>query len=568
MSGVAGTEPWMQMIASQVSGQEWAECTVIVTDVCTPHKVPPVHTVDEILASSPLSGLRRVSGGGGRREVALVRLAERFADLDGSPPGSLVVLSRAASAEVTDYRLDMALRWAAVNQVAAVAAFSAEQWQPTVTAMDIAGRADIALISIPADAELARLVQAIAREIGGGAGRALGRAEEALNAVLSAEAAGAGLDELRAAAGRALGTIVEFRPRSADARAAGARAGEARGPQDGLAGGVRVPVVVGDAPIGDLVAPDAHGDLAIAARLVLHSAAASAGRLLDLARRAREVPARSRSELLAELLMSESAVNDDLLDRARQLNVALGGWHVAVRIEADDLDGPGPDGAGPGASGPDEVRRFELLESAGQVALQAAAMTGGTWQLSRVARAIVLIKMTTSDPGPQAGAQAARSAARALQALRERLPALPFRAGVGSAHEGPTGLRASAAEARAALFAARAARKPSGVAAHDVVGVQRMLMEWYASDTARASVRDQLAPLEKLGQARADTAIMTLAAYLDEQGSIGKTAQRLHLHRNAVANRIRGIIELLDVDFEDPDQRLALQLACRARLLG
>jgi len=201
------------------------------------------------------------------------------------------------------------------------------------------------------------------------------------------------------------------------------------------------------AAIGDLVAPDASGDLAIAARLVLHSAAASAGRLLDLARRAREVPARSRSELLAELLISESAVNEDLLDRARQLNVALGGWHVAVRIEADDLDGPGLDGSGPGEAARDEVRRYELLEAAGQIALQAAAAAGGTWYLSRVARAIVLIKMTTSDPGPQAGAQAARSAARALAALRERLPALPFRAGVGSAHEGPTGLRASAAEA-------------------------------------------------------------------------------------------------------------------------
>ena len=94
---------------------------MIVTDVCTTHKVPPVHTVDEILASSPLSGLQRVSGGGGDRRVALVRLAERFADLDGAPAGSLVVLSRAASAEVTDYRLDMGLRWAAVNRVAAVA---------------------------------------------------------------------------------------------------------------------------------------------------------------------------------------------------------------------------------------------------------------------------------------------------------------------------------------------------------------------------------------------------------------------------------------------------------------
>jgi len=51
-------------------------------------------------------------------------------------------------------------------------------------------------------------------------------------------------------------------------------------------------------------------------------------------------------------------------------------------------------------------------------------------------------------------------------------------------------------------------------------------------------VRDQLAPLEKLGQARGRHGDQeTLAAYLDEQGSIIKTAQRLHLHRNAVANR-------------------------------
>jgi sugar diacid utilization regulator len=319
-----------------------------------------------------------------------------------------------------------------------------------------------------------------------------------------------------------------------------------------------VPVLVGETLIGQFAAPEAHGDLAVAARLVLHNAAAAAGRLLDMARQAREVPARSRSELLAELLMSDSAINEDLLDRARQLNIALAGWHVAVRIEADDLDG----------SSRDEVRRFELLESAGQIALQAAAAAGGTWHLSRVARAIVLIRVTASDPGPQAGAQAARSATRALQALSGRVPAVAFRAGVGAPHEGPMGLRASAAEARAALFAARAARRPPGVATHDAVGVQRMLMEWYASDTARASVRDQLAPLENLGQARADTAIRTLAAYLDQQGSIIKTAQQLHLHRNAVANRIRTITDLLDIDLEDSDQRLALQLACRARLLG
>ncbi len=527
-------------------------------------------SIDEILASSPLAGLRRVSASGGDRDVTLVRLAESFTDLDQAPAASLVVLSKFASAEISDYRLDMALRWAAMHRVAAVAAFSDETWQPTVTARDIAARADIALISIPADLELAALVQAIMREIGGGAERALGRAQQGLEAVLVAEAAGGGLEDLRAAVSKALGTPVEFRPWAGDGLSGGDTAafrsaanggpgsgGPGAGPGGGAAAEVIAPVVVGERPEGCFVAPDAHGDFGVAVRLVLYTAALAAGRLLDLARRAHETPVRSRSELLAELLMTDTAINEDLLERARALAIPVTGWHVVVRIEADDLD----------QSGRDEVQRFELLEAAGQVALQGVAATGGTWYLSRMARAIVLVRVTTSNPGPQAGARAARSAERALHAIRGRLPSLRFRAGVGAPHEGPTGLRASAAEARGALLAARAALKPAGVAAHDAVGVRRMLMEWYASDTARASVRDQLAPLEKLGPARADTAIRTLAAYLDEQGSIVRTAQKLHLHRNAVANRLRGITELLETDLDDPDQRLALQLACRARLL-
>ncbi len=496
-------------------------------------------TVDEILTGSPLAGLRRVSPGGGDRGVAVVRLAERFAELDDAPAGSFVVLSRQASAEVTDYRLDMALRWAAVRRVAAVAAFSSAVWQPAVTALDIVVDADIALVSIPAHADLAALVQAIFGEIGGGAERALARAEQGLDAVRRAERAGAGPEELGQVAGRALGTKVEF---------------VTVPPEEG----VSVPVLAGETQTGHFAAPEAGGEIGIAAGLVLHAAAAAAARFLDLARRAIQTPIRSRSELLAELLMSDSAISEDLLDRARQLGIPVSGWHLVVRVEADDLD----------EAEQDEVRRFELLEAAGQAALQAVTATGESWYLSRIARAIILIRVTTSNPGPQAGARAARSAERALQAITARLPALRFRAGVGAAHEGPMGLRASAAEARGALAAARAARRPAGVAAHDAVGIRRMLMEWYASETVRASVRDQLAPLEKLGAARADTAIRTLAAYLDEQGSVVRTAERLHLHRNAVTNRLRSITELLDVDLEDPDQRLALQLACRARLLG
>jgi sugar diacid utilization regulator len=348
---------------------------------------------------------------------------------------------------------------------------------------------------------------------------------------------------------RALGTEVEARLYADDDR--GAPAGD--GP-----GRVSVPIVVGETTAGEFTVLDVHGDLAVAADLVLRTAASSAGRLLDLARRAREMPIRSRSELLAELLMSDAALTEDLRERAMQLGVPIGGWHVAVRIEAENLD----------EAGRDEVHRFELLDTAGQAALQAVTRTGGSWYLSRISRAIVLVRMTSSHPGTQAGLRAARSAEGAVAAIRGRLPGLRLRGGVGAPHEGPMGLRASAAEARIALVAARSAGKPEGVATHDATGVQRMLMEWYASDTARASVRAQLAPLERLGPARGETAIRTLAAYLDQQGSIVRTASVLHLHRNAVTYRLRRIIDLLGVDLDDPDQRLALQLACRARLLA
>ncbi len=493
-------------------------------------------SIDAVLTALSHSGLAQVNNVGVHREVMSVRMAEEFADLEAAPSGSLVILGRVASEFATDYRFDMALRWAALAGVSAVAAFAQGRWRPPVTAVDIASRAGLALISIPAKLELTELLLAVSAEISGGPALALARAAAALDAVDRAEQARADLETLCAMVGAGLGSPVV--------------AERSTGRTDAVSG----PSV---SEASRLAAPDAHGDLAVAARLVLRAASDAAARLANDERKARELPIRSRSQLLAELLISESALNDDMVERARQLGIPLAGWHVAVLIEADNLSDVARD----------EIGRFELLESTGQVALSAAALAGGTWYLSRLARAIVLVWMTSSDPGVQAGQRASRSAARALKVIEARYAELRLRAGVSSPHEGPLGLRAAVAEARGAIIAARASGGAPGVTAHDATGVQRMLMEWYASDTARASVRVQLAPLERLGPARAETAIRTLAAFLDEQGSIGRTARRLHLHRNAVTYRMRRITSLLGIDLDDADQRLALQLACRARLL-
>jgi DNA-binding PucR family transcriptional regulator len=57
--------------------------------------------------------------------------------------------------------------------------------------------------------------------------------------------------------------------------------------------------------------------------------------------------------------------------------------------------------------------------------------------------------------------------------------------------------------------------------------------------------------------------VRTLEVYLDHQSSSTQAAADLRVHRNTVLNRVERIRSLLTVDLDDPDERLAVQLACR-----
>jgi sugar diacid utilization regulator len=497
-----------------------------------------VPTVDQLLASPALRGLGRVNDAGGAREIRRVGLAEVFADLERAPAASLVVLTRALAVETSDYRMDVALRAASSRGVAAVAAISEQPWRLPATAVWIADRADIGLIWVPLELELAQLLRALDNEIGGGPEQALARARSALAAIRRAETTGGDVDALVEAVATELGVPVTRR---------------APDPRE-----ISAPLVLLGQVEGHLSAPDVGGDLATVTGLVVGAAAAAASRMLEAARLAREVPIRSRSELLGELLTaSDPNQIEDLTARARLLGLRIDQWHVALRIEADNLD----------QVERDEVARYQILEVASRLGLQAAVAGAVSWHLARVPRALVLVRMMDREPDPDAARQATEAGERALRAIGQRFPALRLRCGVGSPHQGALGLRATVAEARSALVAGRVSGRRHPVTAFDSVGLHRMLLEWYATEGARALVQDQLAPLERLGP-RAEVAIRTLKTYLDEQGSIVRTARALNLHRNAVAYRVRRIFELLDVDPDDPDHRLALQLACRARLLN
>ena len=127
------------------------------------------------------------------------------------------------------------------------------------------------------------------------------------------------------------------------------------------------------------------------------------------------------------------------------------------------------------------------------------------------------------------------------------------------------GVGSDESEARAALARARAANITDVPLRFDAADPDGLVLELAGSPAARSSAAGHLAPLEQLGGQKAAVAIETLRVYLDCWGSLVRSGEILHLHPNAVAQRMKRIRALLPADLDDPDQRLALQIACRAR---
>jgi hypothetical protein len=126
------------------------------------------------------------------------------------------------------------------------------------------------------------------------------------------------------------------------------------------------------------------------------------------------------------------------------------------------------------------------------------------------------------------------------------------------------GIGGDAGEARAALARARASGAWDVPFPFDAADPDGLVRELAGSPAGQASAAGLLAPLVQLGEAKAGTAIETLRVYLDCWGSLSRSGAILHLHPNAVAHRMKRIRALLPADLDDPDERLALQIACRA----
>jgi PucR family transcriptional regulator, purine catabolism regulatory protein len=140
-------------------------------------------------------------------------------------------------------------------------------------------------------------------------------------------------------------------------------------------------------------------------------------------------------------------------------------------------------------------------------------------------------------------------------------------AGASHPHQPLTALPDAAREAREALRIGRRVYGPGRLVTYGDLGLYRVLHALHDSPELRTFYEQTLGPLVEYDRRTGQNWIETLEAFFACHGNLSQTALRLQLHRNALLYRIGRIQEIGGVDLEDPECRLSLQVALKARKL-
>jgi purine catabolism regulator len=138
-------------------------------------------------------------------------------------------------------------------------------------------------------------------------------------------------------------------------------------------------------------------------------------------------------------------------------------------------------------------------------------------------------------------------------------------AGLGQAQHGLDGIHEAYQGAVWALDLGERLFGPGHFTRLQDLGVYQLLLAVQHSPVLPEFYRELLGPLVEYDRLKRADLVQTLDSYIAAGNSPSETAARLHLHRNTVLYRLRRIRELLGRDPDEPEERLALQLALRAR---
>lgn len=275
---------------------------------------------------------------------------------------------------------------------------------------------------------------------------------------------------------------------------------------------------------------------------------------LSRERAATDAELRLRGDVVEELLASELPEPDAarLVQRAARLGYRLRSRMWVVVVEPDD---------------PSAARTLGGRGGARRLLRAVTAVAGdhreGTMVVARAGTLTLLV------PDPGGADEVERLALAVITAAGRVTGGGSFSAGVSGGAGGPARLHRLAEEARMAMRVGRRLQRSGEVSAHRRLGAERLLLAVGPDGGLREFVDEWLGPLERVrGRSRAGAPLVeTLDALAAARWSPRAAADRLNVHVNTLLYRLQRVRELTGRDLDDPDVRLSLALALRARTL-
>ena len=373
----------------------------------------------------------------------------------------------------------------------------------------------------------------------------------ALDAVTEAVESGAGLPEVVRAAAKALDASLAVTDAWGATLAVAARSPAEERSLLGRAEDVSIlPLRVADAVVGSLHMR-ARAEPSASMRRLLVTMIASEVERVRAPDRAAETAA---ADFLRALLARELTDREDLLARARELSLEVGegasmivararpqapteeGWRARVRAVAE---------RGARASASRSIAALSEREGA--------------------AGAEVLLLVPGGDE-----ALAARAADAVLRELQVGLSGYAFAVGRSRIAEDPADLPRAASEALLAANVAEGGTQ-EGALAFEQTGAYRLLLSTMSENPLELQrfYAETVEPLVAYDEQYETDLVQTLETFLDADGNVAGTAQRLFTHRHTIYYRLERVRELSGLDVSSSDGREKLSLGLKAmRVLG
>jgi sugar diacid utilization regulator len=259
------------------------------------------------------------------------------------------------------------------------------------------------------------------------------------------------------------------------------------------------------------------------------------------ARAARDVERRLRAELLLTVLEGRGSVEES----ASRLGFAPSLPFFLVAFEIAD-----------GGRGIDELQRERLVDLVG-VHCGASAR-----QSSAVALGHIVYALLQGDrPLEQ---RALLRLGEQVQAHSEMRLSLLLLAAAGPAVEGVREVPRARREAERVLAVLRADAHGRTIASSEDIRSEVVLDELKELSGDHPSLtRGKLERVLAHDEKHNATYVSTLRAYLDCFGDVPRAAERISVHPNTFRYRMRRLVELFELDLDDPDERVVLELQLR-----